>query len=74
MNFTDTYASRMKNNVTKISIIIHLFSKKFKILNAPCNSMEGGRRHLFPLTSIEKSHCTVGVQLAVWEWCQSNTD
>lgn len=76
MNFTVTFISRMKNYITEISININLFSKKHKAPNAQCNSMEGGKGHLIPLTSLEKSYlhsesaaCRLGIVPGL-----SNTD
>lgn len=57
-------------------IVTNLFLKTHKALNTQCNSMERGRGHLIPLTSLEKSYlysetavCRLGIVLGL-----SNTD
>lgn len=76
MIFTVPFISRMKNDITEISININLFSKKHKAPDTQCNSMKGGGGHLIPLTSLEKSYlhsesaaCRLGIVPGL-----SNTD
>lgn len=55
VNFTVTFISRIKNDITEIRINTDLFSKHM-VSNMQCNSMEEERGHFIPLTPLEKSY------------------
>lgn len=66
----------MQNGVTELNININLFPKKQKAPKTLCNSVQGGRGHLIPLASSERSHlhndsaaCRLGIVTGL-----SNTD